>query len=241
MTDPLDVLAIFAHPDDSELLAGGTLIRSVDRGERVGILDLTRGEKGTRGSAEIREREAQEAAEALGVALRMNAGFVDAGLEANHESRVRLVGLIRELRPRVVVTHWMEGRHPDHHVAARLVRDASFLSGLRNFPAPGEAFRPMKVVHAVAYREDAPEPSFIVDITDQMDRKVEAISCYTSQFRGVAGGGELYPGGERPLTVQVRMHAAYWGSRIRTGYGEPFWTQEALQVDTLGSLGVSTF
>jgi bacillithiol biosynthesis deacetylase BshB1 len=241
MTEPLDVLAIFAHPDDSELLAGGTLIRSVDRGERVGILDLTRGEKGTRGSAEIREREAQEAAEALGVTLRLNAGFVDAGLEANHESRVKLVSLIRELRPRVVVTHWLEGRHPDHHVAARLVRDASFLSGLRNFPASGEAFRPTKVVHATAYREDAPEPSFIVDITDQMERKIEAISCYASQFRGVAGGGELYPGGERPLTVQVRMHAAYWGSRIRTGYGEPFWTQEALQVDTLGTLGVSTF
>lgn len=241
MTDPLDVLAIFAHPDDAELLVGGTLIRSVDRGERVGILDLTRGERGTRGSADIRDEEAQEAAEKLGVSMRMNAGFPDAGLEASKESRARMVGLIRELRPRVVVTHWLEGRHPDHHVAARLVRDASYLAGLKNFDAPGEAFRPMKVVHAIAYREDAPDPSFIVDVTEQIDRKIEAIACYSSQFKGVSGGGELYPGGERPITVQVRMHAAYWGSRIRAGYGEPFWTWESLQVDSLGTLDVSTF
>lgn len=241
MNDPLDVLAVFAHPDDAELLVGGSLIRSVDQGERVGILDLTRGEAGTRGSADLRDEEAAEAAEMLGVAVRKNAGFSDAHLEASLENRVRLVELIRDLRPRVVVTHWLEGRHPDHHVAARLVKDACFLSGLKNFDADGEAFRPMKVVHATAYREDAPDPSFIVDITDQLDRKVDAIACYASQFRGVAAGGELYPGGERPLTVQVRMHAAYWGSRIRTAYGEPFWTLESLAVDSLGSLGVSTF
>lgn len=241
MTEPLDVLAVFAHPDDAELIVGGSLIRSVDRGERVGILDLTRGEKGTRGSAEIREREAMEAAEILGVAIRRNAGFADAGLDDSRETRAHVVGLIRELRPRIVVTHWLEGRHPDHHVAARLVRDASYLAGLKNYEAPGEPFRPMKVVHAVAYREDAPDPSFIVDVTEQIDRKIEAIACYSSQFKGVSGGGELYPGGERPLTVQVRMHGAYWGSRIRRGYGEPFWTQESLEVDTLGSLSVSTF
>lgn len=241
MSDALDVLAIFAHPDDTELIVGGTIIRCVDRGERVGILDLTRGEKGTRGSAEIREEEAQEAAEILGVAVRRNAGFTDAGLINTPETRSRLAGLIRDMRPRVVVTHWLEGRHPDHHVAARLVKDACYLSGLKNFDAPGEAFRPMKVVHATAYREDAPRPSFVVDITEQLDRKVEAIACYSSQFKGVSGMGEVFPGGERPLTVQVRMHAAYWGSRIRTGYGEPFWTQESIQVDTLGSLDVSTY
>ena len=241
MIDPLDVLAVFAHPDDAELLVGGSLIRSVDRGERVGILDLTRGEKGTRGSVEIRDGEAQEAADLLGVTVRRSADLPDSSLDTSHESRIRLAGLIRELRPRVVVTHWLEGRHPDHRAAARLVRDASFLAGLKNFDAPGEAFRPMKVVHATAYREDAPDPSFIVDITDQIDRKIEAIACYSSQFKGVSGVGEVYPGGERPLTVQVRIHAAYWGSRIRAAYAEPFWTRESLQVDTLGGLGVSTF
>jgi bacillithiol biosynthesis deacetylase BshB1 len=241
MSDSLDVLGVFAHPDDAELLIGGSLIRSVDRGERVGILDLTRGERGTKGSAEIRDQEADEAAQMLGVALRRNAGFPDAGLDSSNDSRLRLAGLIRELRPRVIVTHWLHGRHPDHHVAAGLVRDASYLAGLKNIDAPGEAFRPMKVVHAIAYREDHPDPSFIVDISDQIDRKIEAIACYSSQFRGASGSGELYPGGERPLTVQVRIHAAYWGSRIRAAYAEPFWTNESLQVDTLGGLGVSTF
>ena len=148
MTDPLEVLAVFAHPDDAELLVGGSLIRGVDRGERVGILDLTQGEKGTRGSAEIREREAQEAADLLGVTLRRNAGLPDSGLDTSNESKIRLAGLIRELRPRVVVTHWLEGRHPDHYAAARLVRDASYLAGLKNLDAPGEAFRPTKIVHA---------------------------------------------------------------------------------------------
>ncbi len=241
MTQSLDVLAIFAHPDDAELLVGGALIRSVDRGERIGILDLTGGERGTKGSAEIRDGEASEAADILGVSLRRNAGFPDAALDTSNESRLHLAGLIRELRPRVVVTHWLEGRHPDHHVAAQLVRDSSYLAGLKNIDASGEAFRPTKVVHATAYREDAPHPSFIIDITDQIDRKIEAIACYSSQFKGASGSGELYPGGERPLTVQVRMHAAYWGSRIRTGYAEPFWTRESLQVDTLAGLGVSTF
>ncbi len=241
MSESLDVLAVFAHPDDTELLVGGSLIRSVDRGERVGILDLTKGEKGTKGTADIREREAQEAAEVLGVAIRRNAGFPDAALDTSNESKLRLAGLIRELRPRVIVTHWLEGRHPDHHAAAQLVRDASYLAGLKNLDATGEAFRPMKVVHAIAYREDHPDPSFIVDITDQIDRKIEAIACYSSQFKGASGMGEVYPGGERPLTVQVRIHAAYWGSRIRTAYAEPFWTTESLQVDTLGVLGVSTF
>lgn len=241
MSGSLDVLAIFAHPDDAELLVGGSLIRSVDRGERVGILDLTQGERGTKGSAQVREEEAREAGEIMGVAVRRNAGLPDAGLQSTNESRIVVVGLIRELRPRVIVTHWLEGRHPDHHVAAQLVRDASYLAGLKNLDAPGEAFRPMKVVHATAYREGAPEPAFIVDISDQIDRKIEAIACYESQFKGAKGSGELYPGGERPLTVQVRMHAAYWGSRIRAAYAEPFWTREALQVDTLGVLGVSTF
>ncbi len=241
MSDSLDVLAVFAHPDDTELLVGGSLIRCVDRGERVGVLDLTRGERGTKGTVEIREREAQEAAEMLGVSVRRNAGFPDTALDNSNESRLRLAGLIRELKPRVIVTHWLEGRHPDHHAAAQLVRDASYLSGLKNIDAPGEAFRPMKIVHAIAYREDHPDPSFIVDITEQIDRKIEAIACYSSQFQGASGMGEVYPGGERPLTVQVRIHAAYWGSRIRTAYAEPFWTRESLQVDTLGGLGVSTF
>jgi bacillithiol biosynthesis deacetylase BshB1 len=238
--EPLDLLAIFAHPDDAELLAGGSLARSVDRGERVGILDLTAGEMGSRGTAEIRAREAAAAAEVLGVALRRNAGFPDAGLHDSHDSRRRLAGIIRELRPSVVVTHWMEGRHPDHVAAARLVLSASFFAGLKKFDAAGEAFRPKKVVHATLYREDTPNPSFVVDVTDQMDRKLRALACYGSQFEGVKAAGEMM-GGNRPFADQVQAHLAYWGARIRVAYGEPFWTRETLAADSLGKLAVSTF
>jgi bacillithiol biosynthesis deacetylase BshB1 len=240
-SDGLDVLAIFAHPDDAELLAGGSLARSVDRGERVGILDLTRGEKGTKGDAETRDREADAAARAIGVAVRRSGGFPDAGLEVTDASRRRLAGLIRELRPSVVVTHWFEGRHPDHSAAARLVVEASFLSGLKKLDCPGDPFRPRKVAHAIAFREDAPPPSFVIDVTDQIERKIEALGCYQSQFRGASAAGEVFPGGGRPLADQVRAHLAYWGSRIRRAYGEPFWTRETLLVDTLGRIEVTTF
>ncbi len=241
MTQPLDLLAVFAHPDDAELLAGGALARSVDRGKRVGILDLTGGEMGSRGSAELRAREASAAAEVLGVSLRRNAGFPDAAIEATLANARRLAGLLRELRPTTVVTHWLEGRHPDHRHAARLVVESSYLAGLRRLEAPGEPFRPTKVVHATLFREDTPPSSFVVDVTDQTDRKLEALACYASQFENVSGMGEVYPGGRRPLTDQVRVHLAYWGSRIRTEYGEPFWTREAVRAEGLTGLGVSTY
>jgi N-acetylglucosamine malate deacetylase 1 len=241
VSEPLDVLAVFAHPDDAELLCGGALIRSVDLGERVGILDLTRGELGSRGSAEVRRREAEEAAGVLGVSLRRNAELPDGGLTDGAEARRRVAALLRELRPRVVVTHWLEGRHPDHRAAARLVGAAAFLSGLRNLDAAGDPHRPEKVVHATLFREDAPPPTFVVDVTDTVDRKLRAIACFTSQFDGAVSAGEVYPGGERPFADQVRVHLAHWGSRIRTAYGEPFWTRETLSLDGLGSLGVSTY
>jgi N-acetylglucosamine malate deacetylase 1 len=241
VSESLDVLAVFAHPDDAELLAGGSLARSVDRGDRVGILDLTRGEMGSRGSAELRQKEALQAANTLGVPLRRNAELEDAGLVDSLESRLHLAGLIRELKPTVIVTHWMQSRHPDHAAAARLVSNASFLAGLRKLDAPHEPFRPEKVIHATIFREDAPRPSFIIDVTDQVDRKMEALACYESQFGGSTGAGEMFPGGNRPFPDQVRAHLAYWGSRIRKAYGEPFWTRETCEAVSLGTVGTSTF
>ena len=241
LIEALDVLAVFAHPDDAEMLAGGSLARSADRGERVGILDLTRGERGSRGTPEIRETEALAAAEVLGVQVRQNACFPDAGIEDSYESRRHLAGLIRELRPAVVLTHWIESRHPDHRAAAQLVTNAAFLSGLRQLDAPGDPFRPRKVVHATLFREDAPPPTFVVDVSAHVERKLQALACHASQFEGVLGMGEMFPGGERPFPEQVVAHLAYWGSRIRVAAGEPFWTRETMMADSLGSLAVSTF
>jgi bacillithiol biosynthesis deacetylase BshB1 len=241
MIEPLDVLAVMAHPDDAELLCGGALIKSADAGERTGIVDLTRGEMGSRGSAQLRAEEAAKAAAILGLAERRNAGLSDSALENSLEARRRVAALLRELRPRVVVTHWAEGRHPDHRVAAALVRDACFLAGLRNFDAGGAPYRPAKFVHATQFREDADPPSFVVDVTGQFDRKIAAIEAYASQFEGVAQAGEVLPGGERPLIDQIRAVMGRDGSRIRAAFGEPFRTLETMEQDTLGTLRVPSF
>lgn len=241
MTDSLDVLAVMAHPDDAELLCGGALIRSARAGERTGVLDLTRGEMGSRGTPALREEEANRAAEIMGLAVRRNAGLPDGHLENSLDARRTVAALIRDLRPRIVVTHWMNGRHPDHRVAAQLVRDAAFLAGLKNFDAPGKRHRPLKVIHATAFREDADPPSFVVDISSEMETKLRAIGAYESQFTGLTQAGEVYPGGERALPDQIRAACARYGSLIRVAYGEPFRSTEAMAWSTLGTLDVATF
>lgn len=241
MSEPLDVLGIFAHPDDAELQCGGALLKSAQMGERTGVLDLTRGESATRGSPAIREREAAKAAEVLGLAVRRNAELPDAALENTAQARTRIAEAIRELRPRVVVTHSREGRHRDHRIAAQLAYDACFLAGLKGFSAEGTAHRPEKLVHATAFREDAVKPTFVVDISHQMHAKLEALACYESQFEGLAQAGEVFPGGDRPLFDQVEAHCAHYGSLIRVAYGEPFWTRETMEAESLGGLDVVSF
>ncbi len=241
MTDPLDILAIMAHPDDAELLCGGALAKAGARGDRVGILDLTRGEAASAGSVETREQEAARSAEVMGLAVRRNAELRDSGLINDDASRSVVVELIRELRPKVIVTHWREGRHPDHRVAAQLAYDASFLSALKNYDAPGDAHRTDKVVHCLLFREDAPPPSFVVDITDHLETKMAAVACFESQFSEKTAAGEVFGAGDRPLEDQIRAQCAHHGSRIRCAYGEPFWTRETVALESLSSDGVSTF
>lgn len=241
MSESLDLLAIMAHPDDTELLCGGMLIKTAALGRRVGALDLTAGEMGSSGSAEIRTREAARSAEIMGLAERRCAGLPDAHLENDHASRLVIAKHLRELRPRVVVTHWKVGRHRDHRIASELVRDACFLSGLRKLEVEGRPFRPRKLVYATAYREDAEPPDVVVDVTGQMETKLEALSCYTSQFTGVSGIGEVYPGGNRPLFDQIRAKMAHYGSLIRVEYGEPYRVDEPVLVEDLSALDVSTF
>jgi bacillithiol biosynthesis deacetylase BshB1 len=234
----VDLLAIAAHRDDVELLCGGTMARAAAQGHRTGILDLTQGEMGTDGSADLRGREAEAAAETLGVLARRNAGFPDAGLENTPETRLRVATFIRAFRPRVVILPYMLGRHPDHRIASQLAYDACFLAGLAKLPVEGPPHRPLKILYSLTYREDAVKPTFVVDITAQMERKMEAVRCYSSQFDGKTWGGEVFPGGDRPLYEQVRMHAARYGALIRTEYGEPFYTAETMSVDDVVALGV---
>jgi N-acetylglucosamine malate deacetylase 1 len=241
MTHSMDILAIMAHPDDAELLCGGALIKSAAAGRRVGILDLTAGEMGSTGSPEIRAEESARAADIMGMAERRCAGLPDSALENDNESRHVVAEHLRALRPRVVITHWKAGRHRDHRIASELVRDACFLSGLKKLDAPGEAFRPFKLVYATAFREDAGPPDFVVDVSAHMEARMEAISAYGSQFATVHQAGEVFPGGIRPLDDQIRAQLAHYGSLIRVEYGEPYRVDEALEVDDLANLGVPTF
>lgn len=236
----LQVLAIAAHRDDVELTCGGTLAKLAAHGHRTGILDLTAGEMGTRGSATLRAHEAERAAATLGVAVRENLGLPDAGIVNTPETRRLLTRVLRRLKPAIVIAPAQQGRHPDHRATAELIRDACFVSGLAKVDPDLPKHRPRKVLHAVAYREDFVRPTFIVDISAEFDRKLEAIRCYGSQFDDVTQAGEVYPNGE-PLYDIVRHQAAHYGSLIRTRYGEPFFTTEMMRVDDITALEVSTF
>jgi bacillithiol biosynthesis deacetylase BshB1 len=236
----VDLLAIVPHPDDAELICGGTLIRAADQGHVTAVLDLTAGELGSRGRPEIRAAESRRATEVLGLAIRRRLDFPDSRIVNDEKSRLQLVETIRELRPRTVILPYFEGRHPDHRVASQLAYDASYLAGLKNYPASGEPHRPTKVLYAQAYREHALKPTFVVDISEVFERKLDAIRCYSSQFDGVKSLGELFPA-EVPLYDLVRIQDAHYGSLIRTAFGEPFYTRETLRIDDVVELAVSTY
>lgn len=240
MDTTVDLLAIAAHRDDVELTCGGSLALHASRGARAGIIDLTAGEMGTRGTAELRGQEAARAAAVLGVSWRENLGLPDAGITNTPETRRALALRIRRLRPRVVIAPAPRGRHPDHRVTAQLVRDACFLAGLTKLDADSPPHRPLKVLHAMTYREDHVKPTFVTDISATFETKLEAIQCYASQFDGTTWAGEVYPNGESLYEI-VRHQAAHYGSLIRCRYGEPFFTTETMRADDLLALEVSTF
>ena len=237
---PLAILAIAAHRDDVELTCGGTLIKAARRGQRTGIIDLTQGEMGTRGSAALRGAEADAAAEVLGCSARETLGLPDAGIENTPATRELLARAIRRFQPRVVIAPALEGRHPDHRVTAQLVRDACFVAGLAKVAPEVAKHRPLKILHTLAYRQDFVRPSFVVDISDEFEQKMAAVRCYGSQFDGAIQAGEVYPTGE-PLYDVVAHYAATYGSLIRTRFGEPFFTTEMMRVDDVTALEVATF
>ncbi|HEX7124083.1 MAG TPA: bacillithiol biosynthesis deacetylase BshB1 [Gemmatimonadaceae bacterium] len=238
----VDLLAIFPHPDDAELTCGATLHKAAKGGYDVGIVDLAAGEMASRGTPELRAEEAARAARILGVGHRENLCLPDTGLVNDPDSRRLVAAAIRRLTPTVVITTapFPFGRHPDHRVAAELVRDACFIAGLKRVETDAPPHRPRKVLHCITYREDYLKPTFVVDVTEELETKLEAIACYASQFEGVTQAGEVYPNGE-PLLDIIRHQAAHYGSLIRTRYGEPFHTTETMRVDDVVALDVATF
>jgi N-acetylglucosamine malate deacetylase 1 len=236
VSQEFDVAGVCAHPDDAELVMGGTIALEAARGRRVCLGDRTWGESGSRGTPETRAAEAQEAARVLGVAHRESLGLPDARLEAVPEHRDRMVEAIRRLRPRVVLLqHWKQ-RHPDHAAASRIVYDASFLAGLRNYrPDLGPAFRPRKLVYAVTMTEARDiVPSFVVDVTSVWDTKMQAVAAFASQFTPEPGEAGVLPLDRFREAIELagRRH----GQRIGVRYGEGFVTREPLAVSDLRSL-----
>jgi bacillithiol biosynthesis deacetylase BshB1 len=234
----LDILALAAHPDDVEQTCGGTLLRMAEAGYRTGIVDLTAGEMGTRGTPEIRMAEAEDAARILKVKHRENMRFPDARLENTMAGRMTLAAKIRELRPRTVILPYWEARHPDHYHASGIAFEACFLAGLRKFDQYTEPHRPYKVIYASQYANVA--PSFVVDISQQFERRMESLLAYRSQYGPAEQANDLFPD-EAEIRERLAAIARYYGNLIGVKYGEAFVVKETMRVDDIANLPVRTF
>ncbi len=231
---PVDLLAIAAHPDDVEQTCGGTLLRMAENGYRTGVLDLTAGDMGSRGTPEQRLREAEAAARPLRLAWRGNLRLPDARLENTLAAKMTLAAQIRRLRPRVVILPYWQARHPDHYRTSELGYEACFLAGLKKLDEYTEAHRPHKILYSSLYANVT--PSFVVDITAQFERRMEALDCYESQYGERSEGGELFPA---PPEIRERLEAIarFYGNLIGARYGEPFVVRETLRVEDVVALG----
>jgi bacillithiol biosynthesis deacetylase BshB1 len=231
----LDILAIAAHPDDIEQTCGGTLLRMAERGYRAGALDLTAGDMGTRGTPEQRLAEAGVAARHLRLEWRGNLRFPDARLENTLSARMTLAVKIRELRPRVVILPYWQGRHPDHYRASELGYEACFLAGLKKLDEYTEPHRPHKVIYASLYANVT--PSFVVDISAQFESRMAALFSYQSQYGAQGEGSGLFPQ-EQEIRERLGAIARFYGNLIGVKYGEPFVVKETMQVDDVVNMSV---
>jgi N-acetylglucosamine malate deacetylase 1 len=236
-TPTANVLAIAAHRDDVEQTCGGTLLRMAARGLRTAILDLTRGEAGTRGTADDRGREANEAAGLLGVGWRRALDIPDGSIENTYENRLKIVGVLRQVQPRVVILPYWQARHPDHAIVASLGYEACFLSGLAKIDTGLAPHRPFKIVYASLYADV--RPSFIVDITNFIDQRHHALMAYRSQYANQAAGSALFVP-EEEIRERTFAEARHYGLLAGVKYGEPFVQKEVGLVDDLTLLPVQS-
>jgi N-acetylglucosamine malate deacetylase 1 len=232
----LDILALAAHPDDVEQTCGGTLLRMAEAGYRTGVLDLTAGDMGTRGTPELRVAESEVAARHLMLNWRGNLHMPDARLENTLAARLSIAAKIRELKPRVVILPYWEARHPDHYRAGEMGFEACFLAGLKKIDEYSEPHRPFKILYSSLYADV--KPSFIVDISAQFERRMESLFSYVSQYGETGGeGAGLFPG-EGEIRERLGAIARFYGNQIGVRYGEPFVVREAMRVDDIVAMPV---
>ncbi len=235
----LDVLAVAAHRDDVEQTCGGALLRMAQQGAACGILDLTRGEAGTRGTAEQRGREAARAAQLLQISWRANLALPDGQLVPSLAARHRIAAVIRATQPRVLIVPYPSARHPDHAIAGRLGMDAAFAAGLRNLDLAGApAFRPQTVLCASLYANR--RPSLVVDISEQFPARLQALQAYVSQYADQPAGADIFPAAG-DVAARVEALARSYGMMVGVRYGEPFISPTPIRVGDLRSLDVDTF
>ena len=233
----LDLLAIAAHPDDVELTCGGTLLKMARLGYKTGILDLTQGEMGTRGTPETRAKEAAAAARLLRVSWRNTLAVPDSDVQPTRPHKLRLAQVIREVRPHTVILPYWEARHPDHYHASTLGYEGCFLAGLKQLPIDGEAHRPFKILYSTPYA--TVRPTFIVDISAEYQARRKAILAYGSQFRPKSRQkkSKVFLAIDR-LEDEMNQLARHYGQMIGVKYGEPFLQKELLAVDNVLNLPV---
>lgn len=235
----LDILAIGAHPDDVELGCSGTVAKEVDSGKKVGILDLTRGELGTRGTAETRDQEAKDAAAVLGVSVRENLGFRDGFFKNDEAHQLAIIEILRKYRPEVVLCNAIKDRHIDHGKGSQLVSDACFLSGLLKIETSidgnkQEAWRPKKVYHYIQW--EILEPDFVVDISGYMDKKMESVLAYKTQFYDATSDAPSTPISSKNFKESVRYRAADLGRIIGVQYAEGYTVERYPAVNSIFDL-----
>jgi bacillithiol biosynthesis deacetylase BshB1 len=245
-SDPVDILAIAAHRDDVEQTCGGTLLKAAQHGQNTGILDLTQGEMGTRGTAEDRACEAADAAKILGASWRRALDIPDGRVENTWENRLKVATVIRETRPRVIILPYWKGRHPDHYTASVLGYEACFLAGLAKLGLSGREsgtadslppHRPFKIIYATLYYDI--RPTFVVDITEQFEGKFASILAYKSQFSNQDAGKDLFPAHEE-IHARVEAMARFYGMLGGVTYAEPFLQKEVGLVDDLLAIPVKS-
>ena len=250
VSQSLDILAIAAHRDDVEQTCGGTLLKASQRGQRTGILDLTQGEMGTRGTAEDREREADDAAKILGVIWRKALDIPDGRVENTWDNRLKVAAVIRETRPRVVILPYWKGRHPDHYTTSILGYEACFLAGLSRLGSSDQVpaiskqalsslppHRPFKIVYATLYYDI--RPTFVVDISEQFEGKFQSIVAYKSQFGDQEAGKDIFPAHDE-IRTRVDAMARFYGMLGGVTHAEPFLQKEVGLVEDLLAIPVKS-
>ncbi|MFM7023306.1 MAG: bacillithiol biosynthesis deacetylase BshB1 [Flavobacteriales bacterium] len=234
MSQTLDILAFAAHPDDIELSCSGTLIKHIEEGFKAGIIDLTEGELGTRGSREIRREEATNAAALMKVAVRENLQMADGFFEISEQNKLRIIQVLRKYKPKIVLANAIADRHPDHARAAQLVSEACFLSGLVKIDTGQQPHRPSVVYHYIQDRNI--KPDFVVDITGYFNKKMESIKAYRSQFYDPSSKEKNTPISGPEFFAHLEGRALEHGRLIGKLHGEGFTTERPAGINNFNAL-----